>query len=390
MTIEALLASHFLLYQLFISACLLVFFGILLFNLVDVKLMPCGVPSATPFVSVLVPARNEERSIEACVRSLCTQSYPNFEVIVLNDHSTDQTGDILLRLQSEFPMLRVVSGKALPHGWVGKCWACFQLSQVAKGEFLLFTDADTIHNADTLQRAVLSLERTRADMLSLVPYQTLGSFWEQVIVPLVHFLIMCFLPMRMIWKSRNTAFSFANGQFILFRRSMYEQIGGHEAVKSNIVEDVWLVKATKRAGGKVIVMNGVDAVRCRMYHNLSEAFRGFSKNLFAGLGYHALAMLSVCVVMFLCFVLPFFVVLMSIFSSAILPENFWLPLVQIGLAVLMRFLIAFKFRLNPFYALLHGLSIVMFIAIAFNSMRWIYFGGGAEWKGRRYDFSKAL
>jgi chlorobactene glucosyltransferase len=127
-----------------------------------------------------------------------------------------------------------------------------------------------------------------------------------------------------------------------------------------------------------------------MYHNLSEAFRGFSKNLFAGLGYHALAMLSVCVVMFLCFVLPFFVVLMSIFSSAILPENFWLPLVQIGLAVLMRVLIALKFRLNPFYALLHGLSIVMFIAIAFNSMRWIYFGGGAEWKGRRYDFSKVL
>ncbi len=390
MTFQALLASPFLLYQLFILACLLVFFGILLLNLVDVKVMPHGVPSATPFVSVLVPARNEARSIEACVRSLCTQSYPKFEVIVLNDHSTDQTGDILSRLQSEFPMLRVVSGKALPHGWVGKCWACFQLSKYAEGELLLFTDADTIHSADTLQRAVRSLEETHADMLSLVPYQTLGSFWEQVIVPLVHVLIMCFLPMRMIWNSRNTAFSFANGQFILFRRSMYEQIGGHEAVKSNIVEDVWLVRATKRAGGKVMVMNGVDAVQCRMYQNLSEAFRGFSKNLFAGLGYNAVAMLSVCAVMFLCFVLPFYFVLMSLFEGVFSLEPFWLPLMQIGLAILMRFLIALKFRLNPLYALLHGLSIVMFIAIALNSMRWIYFGGGAEWKGRRYDFSKAL
>ncbi len=390
MTFPALLASPFLLYHLFILACLLVFFGILLFNLVDVKLMPRGVPSATPFVSVLVPARNEERSIEACVRSLCTQSYPKFEVIVLNDHSTDQTGEILSGLQSEFPMLRVVSGKALPPGWVGKCWACFQLSQVVKGEFLLFTDADTFHDADTLQRAVRSLEDTRADMLSLVPYQTLGSFWEQVIVPLVHFLIMCFLPMRMIWKSNNTAFSFANGQFILFRRTMYEQIGGHEAVKSNIVEDVWLVRATKRAGGKVMVMNGIDAVRCRMYHNLQEAFRGFSKNLFAGLGYNAVAMLAVCVVMFLCFVLPFYFVLMSLFEGAFSLETFWLPLMQIGFAVLMRFLIALKFRLNPLYAPLHGLSMVMFIAIALNSMRWIYFGGGAEWKGRRYNFSKAL
>ncbi len=388
MTFQALLASPILLYQIFIVACLLVFFGILLLNLVDVKSLSSGEPSAMPFVSILIPARNEERSIEACVRSLCAQSYPRFEVIVLNDHSVDQTGAILSRLQSEFQTLRVISGDALPQGWVGKCWACHQLSKVAMGELLLFTDADTVHAPDALARAVASMERTRADMLSLVPHQTLGTFWEHIIVPLVHFLIMCFLPMRMIWKSNIEAFAFANGQFILFRRAMYERIGGHEAVKSNIVEDVWFVKATKRAGGKVMVFNGVDAVQCRMYDGLGEAFRGFSKNLFAGLGYNAFGMVAVCAVMFACFILPYFFVGVSLIGAEFSLASFWLPLSQLLLAALMRVFIALKFRLNPLYALLHALSIVMFIAIAFNSMRWIYFGGGAAWKGRRYNFSK--
>lgn len=389
MTLQDLFSSPILLYQCFITACLFVLFGILLLNLVDVKRLSSGASGGVyPSVSILVPARNEARSIETCVRSLCTQSYPKFEVIVLNDHSTDETGDILLRLQSEFPMLRTMSGKNLPRGWVGKCWACFQLSQAAKGELLLFTDADTVHSPDALRRAVRSLEETRADMLSLVPYQTLGSFWEQVIVPLVHFLIMCLLPMRMIWKSRNTAFSFANGQFILFRRAMYEQIGGHEAVKSNIVEDVWFVKAVKRAGGKVMVFNGVDAVRCRMYHGFMEAFRGFSKNLFAGLGYNPYAMIAVCVVMFLWFLMPILFVLYAILIGEFSLELFWLPLVQIFLAVFMRLAIAIKFRLNFLYSFVHGLSVAMFIAIALNSMRWVYFSGGAEWKGRQYDFSK--
>lgn len=390
MTLDDAFASPMLLYQLFILACLLVFFGILLLNWRDVKPLFRGSRGASPFVSILVPARNEERSIEACARSLCAQSYPNFEVIVLDDHSVDQTGAILARLQAELPMLRVVSGAALPEGWVGKCWACFQLSKVAKGDVLLFTDADTIHRPDALWRAVCSMERTNADMLSIVPHQILGSFWENVIVPLVHFLIMCFLPMRMIWRSQNGAFSFANGQFILFRRAMYERIGGHEAVKSNIVEDVWLVKAVKRAGGRAMVMNGIDAVECRMYRGLGEAFRGFSKNLFAGLGYNAPGLLMICAAMFACFVAPNLFALAALVRGEWSLAFFWLPLAQSLLAILMRVLIAIKFRLNALYAVLHSLSVAMFIAIAFNSMRWIFFGGGAEWKGRRYDFSKAI
>ncbi len=381
-------------YQLFITACLLVFLGILALNWFDIALLSKAAPSAFPRVSILVPARNEARSIESCIRSLCAQEYPNIEVIALNDQSVDETGEILGRLQNEFSILKVISGAPLPSGWVGKCWACHQLSKASTGDLLLFTDADTVHSPDSLARAVASLQTRRADMISLVPFQELRTVSENLIVPLVHFLITCFLPMRMIWQSRNTAFAFANGQYILFRRDSYERIGGHESVKANIVEDVWLVKAVKRANGRAVVFNGVDAVRCRMYCNFHEAWRGFSKNLFAGLNYNLFATLGVCLVMAACFVLPypfaaFSLILQPVSESEFSFAAFGAPLFQIALTVLMRMLIALKYRLPLGYSALHGLSVILFIAIAINSMRWIYFRGGAEWKGRRYDFSKS-
>ncbi|MFN3394337.1 MAG: glycosyltransferase, partial [Candidatus Thermochlorobacter sp.] len=223
--------SILLYYQLFILACLLVFFGILIKNLFDLRFLS-DATIAQPFVSILVPARNEERNIERCVSSLLAQDYPHFEVIVLNDHSSDRTGEILARLQQRSSRLKVLDGKALPEGWLGKAWACQQLAEAASGELLLFTDADTVHNPDAARRAVATLLTTKSDMLTAVPYQIMHSFWEKMGVPLVHFLIMCFLPMSQVWQSRNTAFAFACGQFILFRREFYQKIGGHAAVRT--------------------------------------------------------------------------------------------------------------------------------------------------------------
>jgi chlorobactene glucosyltransferase len=391
----------FFYYNLFILACLGVFFGILLLNLIDLKRLSKKSPARTPFISVLIPARNEERSIEACVRSVLMQQYPNFEVIVLNDHSTDRTGEILAKLQTEFASLRVISGTALPEGWLGKCWACHQLSNVATGEVLLFTDADTVHESFSLMHSAASREESGADMLTAVPYQQLGSFWEKIIVPLVHFSIMCFLPLRMVWQSRNTAFAFANGQFILFTRTMYEKIGGHESVRQNLVEDVWLVKKVKQAGGKVMVYSGIDDVRCRMYHSGREAWQGFSKNLFAGLNYNTAAMASVCLVNFICFIFPYIGLGFDIgldirFSSESLltrtPErvsSMMIIVLQIVLALVMRVMIALKFRLPVLESFLHIMSIAAFIGIAANSVRWIKSGQGALWKGRRYNFSNS-
>ncbi|NTV17690.1 MAG: glycosyltransferase, partial [Chlorobiaceae bacterium] len=273
-------------YQIAVLLSLLVFLGILLRNLIDLPGLPGNVPHAGPLVSVLVPARNEELNIERCVRSLLRQNYAPFEILVLDDGSTDATPELLGRLVKESNgQLRVLQGEPLPEGWHGKSWACSQLGHLAKGELLLFTDADTMHAPDSLHRTVGAMQESGADMLSLMPHQELYSFWEKLVVPLVHVILMCYLPIGLVRKSRNPAFCFANGQFILFRREFYDRIHGHEAVRNALVEDVWLCKAVKKAGGSVVAFNGSDVVSCRMYRNFKEIWEGFSKNLYAALGY---------------------------------------------------------------------------------------------------------
>lgn len=383
-----------LLYQLFITGCFAVFAGTLVLNLVDIKRLPKPVNTGDtggqlPTVSLLVPARNEEANIERCVRSLLAQTYSAVEVIVLNDNSEDATGEILGRLQSETPRLKVLNGTALPQGWLGKCWACQQLADAAQGDFLLFTDADTAHAPETLTRCLAAMERTRADMLTLITHQEMESFWERTVIPLIHFFVLCYLPVRFIWTNPSTLFAFANGQFLLFRRSRYEAIGGHRAVKSAIVEDVWLAKAVKKSGGTVRVYDGTDAVQCRMYRSFGEVWRGFSKNLFAGLGYNTVAMTLLSVACTALYLIPYAFVAGAIFTQHLTAEAFYFPLLHIALAALLRLAIALRFRLSIPEAFLHAVSIGLFLGIAFNSVRWIKSGKGALWKGRRYDFSKA-
>ncbi|ACF13048.1 glycosyl transferase family 2 [Chloroherpeton thalassium ATCC 35110] len=378
-----------LIYQLFILGCLLVFLGILIKNLFDVERLPAHSPKAFPFVSILVPARNEARNIESCVQSLLAQDYPNFELIVLDDNSDDGTGDLLQALAKNSNKLKVLHGSQLPENWLGKCWACHQLSRQATGSLLLFTDADTWHAPESLRRAVAAFQQSRADLLTLIPDQTLGSFWERVIVPLVHFSVLCYLPVKFVWENRNTAFAFANGQFMLFSRDMYEHIGGHESVRKALVEDVWLCKTVKSAGGRPVVFSGIEAVRCRMYQNLEEIIHGFSKNLFAGLGYSLFGISMVGIISFAAYLLPFGFLGYALISSLFTIEWFWLPLLHIILGVLMRGLIAVRYRLSIGESFLHGLSILMFLVISVNSVRWIKTGKGALWKGRRYDFSKS-
>ena len=168
-----------LFYQIAILLSLLVFLGILLRNLIDLPGLPEHSPDRGVLVSVLVPARNEALNIERCVRSLLRQEYAPFELLVLDDGSTDATPELLRALVRESGgLMRVVQGEPLPDGWHGKSWACSQLGQQAKGELLLFTDADTMHESDALRRTVAAIQASGADMLSLMPHQELASFWE--------------------------------------------------------------------------------------------------------------------------------------------------------------------------------------------------------------------
>ena len=377
-----------LFYQIAILLSLLVFLGILLRNLIDLPGLPEHSPDRGVLVSVLVPARNEALNIERCVRSLLLQEYAPFELLVLDDGSTDATPELLHALVRESGgHMRVVQGEPLPDGWHGKSWACSQLGQQAKGELLLFTDADTMHEPDALRRTVAAIEASGADMLSLMPHQELASFWEKLVVPLVHVILMCYLPLRLVRRSRRAAFCFANGQFILFRRKFYDRINGHSAVRDAIVEDVWLCKSVKKAGGSVVAFNGTDVVNCRMYRNFREIWEGFSKNLFAALGYSTPGLFVLIMLIAALYIAPCAFFFHSLLAGEFTVSLFWLPLAQIGVAFLCRLLIALIFRQSLTMAFLHVFSQIVLLAIAANSFYSIKFGKGASWKGRNYNFS---
>ena len=379
-----------LFYQLVIICCLLVFLGILLWNLKELPSLPRQLPTdISPFVSVLVPARNEENNIESCITSLLHQDYNNYELIVLNDGSNDRTREILEELQRSNigSRLRIIEGKPLPDGWHGKAWASDQLGKAARGELLLFTDADTFHSPDSLSRSVAAMEESGADMLSLTPEQKLESFWERLVVPLMYVILFCYLPLRLVRISSSPAFCFAIGQFIMCKRKMYRLINGHQAVKNDLVDDVWLCKSVKKAGGKVVVYNGLDVVRCRMYCNLKDIWQGFSKNLFAGLAYNTFGLFALMLMTAGLYIVPYFFVLTSLAGSDFSLALFWLPLVQILIALLCRLLIAHRFHQPIPEALLHVFSQIVLLGIAVNSFYLITFGDGAQWKGRRYNFS---
>lgn len=384
------LLDPMLVYQLIITFCLLAFLGILLWNMRELPFLPKHKPeTGSPLVSVLVPARNEENNIKRCITSLLHQEYENYELIVLDDGSADRTGEILdMLLRSDGgTRLRIMAGKPLPSGWHGKAWACDQLGKVAKGELLLFTDADTCHSPDSISRSVAAIEESDADLLSMTPRQEMRSFWEKLVVPLIYFILLCYLPLKLVPATQAPSLCFANGQFLMFRRDMYKWIGGHAAVCTDLVEDVWLCKAVKRQGGKVVSYNGMETVSCRMYRTFDEVWQGFSKNLFAGLGYHSFGLFFLMLVTALVYIVPYGFVAASAVAADFSIVYFWFPLLQVCIALLCRLLIAGRFRQPITGALLHVFSQVVLLGIAVNSFYLVKFGNGSQWKGRRYNFS---
>jgi chlorobactene glucosyltransferase len=249
---------------------------------------PPGVAGApvpdTPFVSVIVPARNERLNIERCLRSLTASRYAAFEVVVIDDRSEDETA----AMASEAPAgnardVRVIRGAELPEGWLGKPWACHQGADAARGELLLFTDADTTHAPDLLGRAVAGLREERADLLTVVGRQLMETFWERLVQPHI-FLMMLFRFPSFEDTARNRRWrdAIANGQFMLFPRRSYDLIGGHAAVRDEVVEDLVLAQHVKQAGLALRIRGAEDDLATRMYRSLGDLVAGWSKNLFVG------------------------------------------------------------------------------------------------------------
>ena len=250
-------------------------------------------PDELPMVSILVPARNEEENVGRCIESLLAQDYPSFEVLVLDDQSTDRTLAILRKIADSQPKLRVLTGSAPPEDQSGKNWACNQLANQAQSNLLFFTDADTVHKPKTLTELVTALMGEKADLLTGFPRQELQSWLEKVLVPFFTWASLSFIPLGLAYRVRSQALVTAVGQVMLFRRKAYLQIGGHAALGTAIVDDLLLARRIKTAGMRWRVTRLSDLISCRMYQGGWEAIQGFSKNLFAAFDFRLFSYLFV-------------------------------------------------------------------------------------------------
>jgi len=229
---------------------------------------------AEPVVSVIVPARNEEASLRVCLESLISQAGVEFEIIVVDDHSTDRTREIA----SSFAGVRVIEAGPLPDGWTGKNNAMVTGVREAQGEWLLLTDADTFHLPGSLAHALREARANQADLLSYSPEQIARSFWEMAVLPVVFAELAREYPPSKVSDPKSGAAA-ANGQYILVKREAYDAVGGHEAIAGEILEDVALARAFKAAGRKIRFRYAADAVRTRMYRNWAQLRDGWTKNL---------------------------------------------------------------------------------------------------------------
>lgn len=340
-----------------------------------------------PFVSVIIPARNEEDMIGRCVTSLAQQEYPQFEIIVVNDNSTDRTEEILEELSGRFENLRVVNGQPLPEGWCGKPFALHQgQAQVKRvngsmGQWLLFTDADTWHHPQMLA-SVMGFALSRdVEMLSLMTDQEIVTFWEKVIQPIAMNFLVRFFPFQRV-NDPDDPLAIANGQFILIRRDAYDRLGGHERVKGEVIEDLELARAAKQDRLRYMIADGRALVRTRMYTGLRDAWQGWTKVAYTHRDM-TLGKLMVGVLMTaLLGLAPTALLVAALVSRA--------PLF-VGVSVAL-FLVYFYYwaqvnralRVPIIYALTNPLGMALMMAMMLTSAAQVISGRGVVWKGRRY------
>ena len=388
----------FFIYQALVLGGLVFFLGTVIANLSCFEgLRPAPPPAAeiAPLISVLVPARNEARNIAPCVRSLLGQDYPNFELIVLDDHSEDETAEIIrgLGVSESTKCHRMLKGSPLPLGWTGKGWACHQLSVEAKGEFLFFTDADTQHAPGAVSALLACAERHRADLLSAWPRLVTRTWGECLVIPMILFLGLVMYPHWLVLflqkrphlavrlpASFRRALGAANGQSMFFRRSAYAKIGGHAALSDHLVEDVALGRAVAARMGEGMRLINCEALKfstCRMYRSFPEVWEGFTKNMRAAFEDSLGAFLGLGIVHVLAFVLPFFLLALGWPGRA-------LVIAQISIVLGIRILFTVRFRTSWWSAICHPLSEALLIAIGLNSWRRMA-TKGVTWKGRTYQ-----
>lgn len=254
--------------------------GIALYNLLSKYNLPPSDEQIIRQTSILIPARNEEKTLPLLLEDLLKQSYPPLEIIVCDDHSDDRTYDIVNRLTAAYPYLRVFRSENLPAGWLGKNFACYQLARQARGRYLLFLDADVRIGQPGIGPVISLARKLQTGLLSVFPRQIMLSAGEKATVPLMTYILLTLLPLSLVYKiADQSALAAANGQFMLFEADGYHRLQPHSEVRSEAVEDVAISRFYKKAGQRVACLTGIPDISCRMYTSRREAISGFTRNI---------------------------------------------------------------------------------------------------------------
>lgn len=368
------LIMSFVLFQLVVLVIILS--NILILHKIRFKVQNQAIPT----VSILVPARNEEKQIGGCIQSLLKQDYPSYEVIALDDQSSDGTLAILEQLARLESRLKVLKGTSPPEGFSGKNWACSQLANQAQGELMLFTDADTEYKPGSLRFIVSSMMNQEADLLTGFPRQLIHTWGERLLVPFFSWAVLCFIPLGLAYRLRVPMLSSAVGQMMLFRREAYHKIGGHENLGTMIVEDLALARRIKMAGFRWRVVRITNLISCRMYQTSRDAFDGFSKNLFAFFDFHLSIFLFAYVWLAMLFLEPLIVLIALLLRLAPTAALYELA-ICIGLSMLIWLIPYIELGLPASLAFIYPVTMLANVAAAFQSLR-LSLTGRLSWKGR--------
>ena len=361
---------------------------------------PATIPANPPLVSVIIPARNEAHNIERCLTSVLSTTYPMLEVIVVDDHSTDGTGEIARRIATAdvvngfgFSRVRIVDAPALPSGWFGKQWACHNGAAAARGDLLCFIDADTWHSPELIARSVNAMQSRGAALFTVAGHQEMGSFWEKVIQPFVFVTLLArYGGLEPMSRATDPYKKIANGQFMLIARAAYDEAGGHVALKSHVAEDLRMAQRFAELGMPAHMVLARNQMTTRMYTSLGEIRRGWGKNVYAG-GRDALPLNAVTRAL-LPFAFPFapLLPLLPIFAASLA----WLGVLGgnalifglIGtVASALFWMAAYAYaRLNPLWGLMYPVAALV-LAFIFAEAAWR--GSKVAWKGRDYISERA-
>ncbi len=385
----------FLIYNIVISFLILIFFINYFINFIYFKdisnyKLPKEIRNDDPFISVLIPARNEEDNIGKCLMSLVDQDYRNIEILVLDDNSTDDTAKVIKGISKTHKNIKFLKGKPLPKGWTGKNYACYQLFKESKGKYLFFTDADTIHSKNSVSSALSCLVHNKLDIISASPKQIMRSFHERMVNGLTNFQVLI-PPLIIIERSKIPLYGSGVGSLMLFKRSVYRKLGGHKEVRTSCIEDTSISKFFIKMGYKFMIFNGVRTYSTRLHQNFTEIYDSFCRVFLGNFNNNRIVVSLIVLVLSVFFLFPFILLAAILFfnfeSTIFFYTNLSLLIFQVLLILLTRVMSTLRINGRILDIFLHPVSIFY---IVFMNIKLIFQRQDhtkIRWKGRLYSHS---